>query len=301
MVHANRFTRILSSILAVLLSVSALIGCRSGKIGDGPPPLQFADDLSSLFGSKGGAEEEPTETLVPTGMIKLGDNDAFIQVVGDRMYCYNTETGQLGSYPREASEEPVFRESAMLDPAETPEAMFADGNGFVLAYRDRLLLLDEAGNSVGERDGDKFRAVGRAGIIITVVLMSFSGLLLFVCSYPLMCVFTSSEEVARIGATVLKMVAFTEPFFGLQVVLEGIFYGVGKTRFPFLIDTLSMWGIRILFTFLCVNVWGLGLRSVWICMIADNLCKAFVFAIASPKTFRRAFQKADSAKIEKQL
>lgn len=180
--------------------------------------------------------------------------------------------------------------------AVTAEELF-----YLPGYGLRSATQTLVGNSIGERDRNKFRGVSRAGIVITVVLMTFSGLLLFVCSYPLMCVFTSSEEVARTGAYVLKMVAFTEPFFGLQVVLEGIFYGVGKTRFPFLVDTLSMWGIRILFTFLCVNVWGLGLRSVWICMIADNLCKAFVFAIASPKTFRRAFQKADFTKIEDQL
>ncbi len=166
MEQAKRFTRILSTFLAVFLAVSALFGCCSHKIGDGPPPLHFTDGLltdglTGLFGSPGGAggagsEEHPAETLVPAGMMKLGENDAFVQVVGDRMYCYNTETGQIGSYPREASEEPVFREAAVLDPAETPEAMFADGKGFVIAYRDRLLLLDETGNSVGETENALF-------------------------------------------------------------------------------------------------------------------------------------------------
>ena len=158
--QTKSFIRTGSSLLAIFLAVSALFGCRLHKIGDGPPPLQFADGLltdglSDLFGSPGGAggtgaEGQPAENLVPAGMMKLGDSDAFVQVVGDRVYCYNTETGQIGSYPREASEEPVFREAAVLDPAETPEAMFADEKGFVIAYRDRLLLLDEAGNSVGD-------------------------------------------------------------------------------------------------------------------------------------------------------
>ncbi len=157
MEQPKRFTRILSAILAVFLPVSALIGCRPHRIGDGPPPLHFSDGLltdglSDLFGSPGvtEAEEQPVETLVPAGMMKLGDHDMFIQAVGDRLYCLNTETGQLGSYPREATKKPVFHENAVLDPPEPPEAMFADGNGFILAYRDRILLLDEDGNAVGK-------------------------------------------------------------------------------------------------------------------------------------------------------
>ena len=44
-----------------------------------------------------------------------------------------------------------------------------------------------------------------------------------------------------------------------------------------------MWGVRILSTWLCVLVWGLGLRAVWYCMIADNVCKALLFAIPFAK------------------
>ena len=53
---------------------------------------------------------------------------------------------------------------------------------------------------------------------------------------------------------------------------------VGRTRYAFGVETAGMWGVRILSTFLCVRVWGLGLRAVWYCMIADNICKALLFA-----------------------
>ena len=106
--QAINLTRTITRVLAVPLLASSLIGCRSGEIGDDPPPLHFAEGLSDLFKTPE-AEEQPAETLVPAGMMKLGENDAFVQVVGDRVYCCNIETGQLGSYPRELSEDPVFR------------------------------------------------------------------------------------------------------------------------------------------------------------------------------------------------
>ena len=91
--------------------------------------------------------------------------------------------------------------------------------------------------------------------------------------------FTPSERVVELGSAMLKIVAFSEPFFWLMVVLEGILYGLGRTGYAFFAETAGMWAVRILFTFLCVRVWGLGLNAVWYCKIADNICKALLFVI----------------------
>ena len=109
--------------------------------------------------------------------------------------------------------------------------------------------------------------------------MCVSGLVLFSGAGFLMSLFTPSRPVVVLGAQMLRLVALSEPFFGLMVVLEGIFYGLGRTRYSFIVETVGMWGVRILFTFLCVRFWGLGLRAVWYCMIADNVCKAVLFAV----------------------
>ena len=95
--------------------------------------------------------------------------------------------------------------------------------------------------------------------------------------------FTNSVNAARIGSEVLRLVSFSEPFFGLMIVLEGISYGMGRTKHVFACEAVSMWGIRIFGTFLCVNVFGLGLKAVWLCMIADNICKAILLYIFRPK------------------
>ena len=114
---------------------------------------------------------------------------------------------------------------------------------------------------------------------LTVALMCLSGLTLYLVAYPLMRLFTPSEGVASLGAAMLRLVALSEPFFGLMIVLEGIFYGLGRTKYAFMAETFSMWGIRIFFTFLCVKIWGLDLRAVWYCMIGDNVCKAILLAL----------------------
>ena len=72
------------------------------------------------------------------------------------------------------------------------------------------------------------------------------------------------------------MVACSEPFYGVSIVTEGMLQGAGETRIPLVYNLSGMWGVRIVGTFVCTRLLGLGLVSAWACMIAHNL---LVFAL----------------------
>ena len=81
------------------------------------------------------------------------------------------------------------------------------------------------------------------------------------------------------GAEVLKMIALSEPIFGLMIVSEGICYGLGDTKFPFAVETFGAWGIRILLSVLGLKYLGISLFGVWICMLLDNMFRALALFI----------------------
>lgn len=157
--------------------------------------------------------------------------------------------------------------------AVTAEEIF-----YLPGYGIRTATSALIGAAIGEGNRQKFLDTRNLSLWMTVILMLVSGGILFFTAYPLMCLFTSSEPVARMGAGALRIVAFSEPFFGLMVAWEGISYGTGRTKSVFLIDSLSMWGVRILLTWLVVRA-GYGLNAVWYCMIADNVVKAVALTI----------------------
>jgi len=136
------------------------------------------------------------------------------------------------------------------------------------------------GVAFGEKNNKRLKKIMRLSTFFTIGIMIISGIVLYLCAYPLMRIFTSSINVAELGAKMLKIVALTEPFFGLMIAMQGIFYGLGKTVNVFIIETFGMWGIRIVFTVLCVKLWHTGLSEVWYCMISDNISKACLLAIA---------------------
>ncbi len=143
------------------------------------------------------------------------------------------------------------------------------------------------GVAYGEKNTKRLKSVMQLSIMITIGIMIINGIVLYLTSYPLMSVFTNSKNVTELGSDMLKIVAFTEPFFGLMIAVQGIFYGLGRTGKVFVIETVSMWGIRIIFTILCVKVWNTGLEEVWYCMIADNIFKATLLAVSLAKFVKR--------------
>ena len=150
------------------------------------------------------------------------------------------------------------------------ELFYIGGYGFKSAANTMV------GISYGEQDHDKYHAVCVSSIIATVGIMIISGIILFVFSEALMGFFTNDPQVIALGTTVLKMVAFNEPFFGLYIISEGIYYGLGRTKYPFVVEFGGMWLVRIISTYIGIHFVGFGLVGVWCCMIADNVIKAIL-------------------------
>ena len=161
--------------------------------------------------------------------------------------------------------------------ANTAESAF-----YIPGYGMQTAAATLAGNSYGAGDRARMKQFTRMMIQLEVGLMLLSGTALFFGAYTLMQLFipageTVNQRVIDLGATVLKMVAVTEPIYGVSVVLEGIFQGVGDTKHCFVYNLLGMWGIRILGTWILLTQFGMnaapesGLISAWACMIAHNI------------------------------
>jgi len=136
-----------------------------------------------------------------------------------------------------------------------------------------------AGYAYGAKSKEDIKRLTKAIIPIEFLLMSASALVLFFAANPLVRIFSDNEDVIMLGTTVLKMISVTEPFFGMQIVIEGILQGLERTKVPFIVNVLGMWCIRILGTFIATRVLGLGFVSAWSCMALHNLFLFFVLSL----------------------
>ena len=159
--------------------------------------------------------------------------------------------------------------------ANTVESLF-----YIPGYGMQTAAATLAGNAYGARDSQRTKDLAAMFIPIEVILMIFSGGMLFWSAPFLMSIFSKSSEVINLGTTVLRMVAVSEPFYGFSIIIEGMMLGIGKTKQPFVYNIIGRWGLRIVGTFICTQLLGYGLVAAWACMIAHNLLLFVLFLIS---------------------
>jgi putative MATE family efflux protein len=158
--------------------------------------------------------------------------------------------------------------------ANTVESAF-----YIPGYGMQAAAATLSGNALGARNNERMRDLTILILQIEVLLMIVSGGLLFIFARPMVSIFSADEAVIALSTTVLCMVALSEPFYGVSIIIEGMMQGVGSTMRPFVFNICGMWGIRIVGTFICTQLLGMGLVSAWGCMILHNLMLCLFFTL----------------------
>ena len=158
--------------------------------------------------------------------------------------------------------------------ANTAESAF-----YIPAYGIQTAAATLSGNASGMKDREYMKSITRTLLILEPTLMAVSGAVLFILAPRMMALFTPDAEVISLGTKVLRMVAVTEPLYGIAVLLEGIFMGVGDTMYAFCCNIVGMWGVRVLGTAILVRGFGYGLTAAWGAMIAHNILLCILFAL----------------------
>ena len=162
--------------------------------------------------------------------------------------------------------------------ANTVESAF-----YIPGYGMQTAAATLAGNAWGAKDHNRIQDLTRMILPIEVLLMVLSGGLLYIFAPGMMTLFTKDQQVILLGTVVLRMVAVTEPFYGVSIIIEGMMQGMGKTMTPFAFNIAGMWGIRIVGTFICTQLLSMGLVSAWACMILHNLFLFVLFFVCYRK------------------
>ena len=133
---------------------------------------------------------------------------------------------------------------------------FLPGIGFAIATTALV------GQSVGARRPAEGAAAARVATNWAVIWMSAIAALLFIFAPQVLHLFTNDAGVVAAGASGLRVVALTQPFWAVLFVQAGALRGLGNTGFPLKVTGTGIW-LSVALAFLLVQTFGGGLATVW--------------------------------------
>ena len=108
-------------------------------------------------------------------------------------------------------------------------------------------------------------------------IMSFLAILMFIFAPQLMAMLSPDAEVIALGARVLRIEAFAELGYAASIVAYGACVGAGDTKWPSVLNLVSMWLVRIFPAIFFTRMYGLV--GFWICMAVELTFRGTVFLI----------------------
>lgn len=150
-----------------------------------------------------------------------------------------------------------------------------------LCYMPGYGIQTAATTMIGQAIGaGRNRMVRRLSFLVTafgMLIQTFSGIILYAAAPLMMQTLTIDPDVQELGAAVLRIEAFAEPWFAASIVAGGCFRGAGDTLVPSIMGLVSMWAVRLpLAAFLTPSM---GLRGVWTAMRIELTFRGILFLI----------------------
>ena len=148
---------------------------------------------------------------------------------------------------------------------------------YMAGYGIQDAALALVGQAVGANRRDMAKRFAWLCTAMGVGIMALTGAGMFFFAPQLMGIFTADAAVIALGARVLRIEALAEPMFGASIVASGAMQGAGDSTGCFVLNLVSMWGIRLTLATLLAPKFGLV--GVWFAMSFELTMRGVLFLI----------------------
>ncbi|QXE90114.1 MATE family efflux transporter [Geomonas subterranea] len=133
------------------------------------------------------------------------------------------------------------------------------------------------GQSIGARKLRRAHMSHTEALRLAVLVMGCMALLFLFLPHQLIALFTHDPQVIEKGSVFLRLVAFAQVPLAISFVYAGSLRGTGDTHYVFLVTLVSMWGIRVLLSYIAAVPLRLSLYAVWSVFLIDWFFRAGAF------------------------
>ena len=135
---------------------------------------------------------------------------------------------------------------------------------------------------VGQNMGAKQPERAREGYLLSmrmIILFLFVGGMILSrkpISTAIVSIFSDDREVIAMAADFLSIMAFWVFTNGVYNSTMGLFQGSGHTEVTMAVDVTRLWVFRFATLYVCENILGMGVRSIWYSVVVSNGISAVI-------------------------
>lgn len=140
---------------------------------------------------------------------------------------------------------------------------------FMPGYGMAVVATTFVGASIGAKRMKEAFEYGLLSTVVTIVVMSVLGVLMFIFCPWMARWFTDDPVVIDQIVTALRIDAFAQPAVAMSFVLAGALQGAGDTKTPMYATAVGMWGLRIVGVYVLGITLDMGIAGVWLALLID--------------------------------
>lgn len=150
---------------------------------------------------------------------------------------------------------------------------FLPGMGFAVAAATLV------GQNLGANEHEKAMKYGMVAYALGAMFMATLGIIFFFFGEKIASLFIEDPVITELVGKVLKIVAFSEPFGAMTIVITAALQGAGETKFPMFLTFAGIWIFRVLGIYILGIKLHYGIVGAWIAISVDIIVRGCILMI----------------------
>ena len=147
---------------------------------------------------------------------------------------------------------------------------------FVIGFGFSIAGATLVGQHLGAGDTDQARRAGWGAMRLSIVSMTFFGILITLFAEPLARFMIDNDEVVRLSVIFIWLLGSIQPLMAIEFSLGGALRGAGDTKTPLMITLTCLLFIRVLLA-LIFYMLDASVEIIFSTLVADYIVKGFLY------------------------
>jgi len=147
---------------------------------------------------------------------------------------------------------------------------------FVIGFGFSIAGATLVGQHLGAGDTDQARRAGWGAMRLSIVSMTFFGILISLFAEPLARFMINNDEVVRLSVIFIWLLGSMQPLMAIEFSLGGALRGAGDTKTPLMITLTCLLFIRV-FLALIFFMLDASVEIIFSTLVADYIVKGFLY------------------------